>query len=335
MTEPDSSLPTLEDISEAERDLRARVVATPVVELTSDRLAPHLPEGSRAILKLELFQHTGSFKARGALLNVIRLDPQSRERGVTCVSAGNHAIALSWAAKEEGVGAKVVMPVTADPVRVAICRSLGAVVILMPDIGTAYAETERIVAEEGRTFVHPFEGKTTVLGTATVGAEIVRQVPDVEAVVVPVGGGGLIAGIARAVKLLRPQCAVYGVEPEGADALSRSLEAGSPQRIDRVATIADSLGAPLTLPYSFGLARDHVDAVVRVPDKALKAGMALLFDALKIAGEPACAAATAAAIGPLKEKLEGKRVGLIACGSNIGEAKFAALVAEGREVLAS
>jgi threonine dehydratase len=192
---------------------------------------------------------------------------------------------------------------------------------------------EQIVRAEGRYAIHPFEGRTTALGTATLGLELVRQLPDLEAVVVPVGGGGLIAGMSAAIKQAAPGCLVIGVEPEGADSMHRSFAAGEPQAIAEVSTIADSLGAPFALPYSFALARAHVDALVRIGDGEMMMAMALLYDALKIAVEPAAAAATAALMGPLRERLAGRRVGVIACGSNIGEHAFADYVGRGRTLL--
>jgi threonine dehydratase len=155
------------------------------------------------------------------------------------------------------------------------------------------------------------------------------QLADLEAVVVPVGGGGLIAGIGRAVHLIKPDCAVYGVEPDGAPTMTTSLKAGEPQSIDAVRTIADSLGAPHAAPMSFGLIRDHVEEVVLVDDDALRRALALLFSERKLAAEPASAASTAALLGPLKDKLAGKRVGLIVSGANIDLESFATHVRAG------
>lgn len=325
--------PSLHDIEQASAQLTGRIVATPVVALASDRARPHLPEATEVTVKLELFQHAGSFKARGALLNVDALDTATRRRGVTAVSAGNHALAVSWAAGREGVHAKVVMPRSADPVRVAGCRALGAAVVLVDDVHAAFEEVDRIVESEGRFFIHPFESPITALGTATCGLEFARQAKDLDALVIPIGGGGLIAGMARTFKLVAPACRVIGVEPEGADSMYRSFEAGAPQSIPKVQTIADSLGAPKALPYSFGLARAHVDQLVRIRDDDMLRAMTLLYDALKIAVEPAGAAATAALMGPLRQELAGKRVGVIACGANIGETAFANFVAQGRALL--
>jgi threonine dehydratase len=190
------------------------------------RLAGFLGPGIRVTLKLELFQHTGTFKARGALTNVRALSTDQLARGVTAVSAGNHAAAVSFAAARAGTSATVVMPRTANPTRVALSRAYGANVRLVDDVGKAFAEGKRIEEEEGRTFVHPFEGPLTALGTATLGLEFVRQVPDLDAVIVPVGGGGLAAGVSCAIKQARPDCQVLGVEPRGADSMSRSFAVG-------------------------------------------------------------------------------------------------------------
>ena len=321
----DESVPalTLADICETRAMIVPHVVRTPVHDWQGGEIAALLPPGTRVNLKLELFQRSGTFKARGALLNAMALSDGARSRGVTAVSAGNHAIAVAFAARTVGTTAKVVMPKTANPARVALCRAYGAEVVLTDDVYAAFAEVERIQHDEGRGFIHPFEGETTVLGTATVGYELCNQAPDLDAVIVPIGGGGLIAGIASAVKQMQPNCQVFGVEPEGADSMSRSFRSGSPQKLERVDTIADSLGAPYALPYSFGVARSHVDEIVTIPDEAMRRAMGLLFADMKLAVEPAGAAATAALCGPLRERLAGKRVGVIVCGTNIDLATFA------------
>jgi threonine dehydratase len=200
---------------------------------------------------------------------------------------------------------------------------------LAEDVHAAFARVHAIEETEGRTFVHPFEGPLTVLGTGTLGLELCEQLPELDAVVVPIGGGGLCAGVAAAVKQAQPRCQVLGVEPEGADTMRRSLAAGSPQKIDAVRTIADSLGAPHAAPYSFGVCQRFVDEVVLVDDDALRRAMLLLFASAKLAVEPAGAAATAALCGPLRERLEGKRVALIVCGSNIDAPTFSAHLAAG------
>jgi threonine dehydratase len=315
--------PTAETIRAARARLEGRIVATPVREWEDDALRRAVPPGTRVFLKEELFQHTGSFKPRGALTVMLALEPAALARGVTAVSAGNHAMAVAFAARSLGTTAKVVMPRNANPYRVARCRELGAEVELVPDVHQAFARVREVEAAEGRTFVHPFEGPLTALGTATLGLELTEQVGDLDAVVVPIGGGGLCAGVAAAVKLLSPRTLVFGVEPEGADSMRRSFEAGTPQAIEAVRTIADSLGAPHAAPYSFALCRRYLDDLVLVDDDALRRAMLLLFASAKLAVEPAGAAATAALCGPLRERLAGRRVGLVVCGANIDSATFA------------
>jgi threonine dehydratase len=323
MADAPPAAPTSTDIQRARGRLGDRVRETPTWLWQGDAVARAAGADTKVFLKLELFQYTGTFKVRGALLNAMALDDEARAHGVTAVSAGNHAIAVAFAARSVGTSAKVVMPRTANPARVGLCRAYGAEVLLMDDVYAAFDEVERIRRDEGRTFIHPFEGQTTVLGTATVGHELCHQVEHLDAVIVPIGGGGLIAGIACAVKQLQPRCRVFGVEPEGADSMSRSFEAGSPQKLEHVATIADSLAAPYALPYSFGVAKRFVDEIVTVPDEAMRRAMGLLFADMKLAVEAAGAAATAALCGPLREQLSGQRVAAIVCGTNIDAATFA------------
>ncbi|HEY9110543.1 MAG TPA: threonine/serine dehydratase [Rhodanobacteraceae bacterium] len=310
------------DIRAARERLGDRVRETPVWRWRSDAIERAAGAGTQVFLKLELFQYTGTFKARGALLNALALTDEQKRLGVTAVSAGNHAIAVAFAARSIATTAKVVMPKTANAARVAMCHGYGAEVVLTDDVYAAFDEVERIQQHEGRSFVHPFEGELTVLGTATVGYELCNQVENLDAVIVPIGGGGLIAGVACAVKQMQPHCAVYGVEPAGADSMSRSFKAGSPQKLERIDTIADSLAAPYALPYSFGVAQRFVDEIVTIPDEAMQRAMGLLFADMKLAVEPAGAAATAALCGPLRERLGGKRVGVVVCGTNIDLATF-------------
>ncbi len=332
----DASL-SLQEIEAAARELAPRIRETPAWAWRDEVVERLLPPGTRPVLKLELFQHAGSFKARGALSVMLALPAEALARGVTAVSAGNHAIAVAWAARSLGTTAKVVMPETADPFRVERCRGLGAEVVLAGDVHAAFAETERIEREEGRAFVHPFEGPRTALGTATLGRELLRQAPELDAVIVPVGGGGLAAGVAAAVKLTRPECLVIGVEPEGNDTMLRSLRSGHPEKAKEGGprTIADSLSPPYSLPYSLGLCRRHLDLVVLVSDDALREGLALLFRTARLAVEPAAAAAAAALLGPLRERLGGKAVGLIVCGTNIAPARYAEHLERGTALLAA
>jgi threonine dehydratase len=235
---------------------------------------------------------------------------------------------VGYAARALGTTAKVVMPRSASVARVEGCRAYGAEVVLVDDVHQAFARVKEIEASEGRTFVHPFEGPLTVVGTATLGLELCEQAPELDAVIVPIGGGGLCAGVAAAVKQRLPRAQVFGVEPTGADSMHRSFASGKPEAIEKVQTIADSLGAPYALPYSFAVCRRYVDALVKVDDEQLRAAMRLLFRGAKLAVEPAGAAATAALCGPLRERLAGKNVGVIVCGANIDAATFGRLIAE-------
>jgi threonine dehydratase len=324
-------LPTLSDIREARERLGDLVVETPVWRWHSREMTELLGAETEVFLKLELFQHTGSFKPRGALLVMLDLDREALSRGVTAVSAGNHAIAVGYAAQLLGVTAKVVMPKTANPARVARCRAYGAEVVFVDDVTQAFDRVRQIEAEEKRAFIHPFEGPLTALGTATVGLELCEQAPDLEAVIVPIGGGGLCAGISTAVKRMLPRCRVFGVEPSGADTMHRSFASGKPESIPAVRTIADSLGAPHAEPYSFALCRQNIDELVMVEDDALRLAMARMFQGLKLAVEPAGAAATAALCGPLRERLRGKRVGVLVSGTNIDIDSFAAHIRAAEE----
>ncbi len=319
--------PTIEAIRANRARLHDLVITTPIRLLVDDALAAAVGASTRVWLKEELFQRTGSFKPRGALSVMLDLDAVALSRGVTGVSAGNHAISLGYSAKRLGTTAKVVMPKNANAFRVQVCRELGATIELVDNVHEAFARVKEIEATEGRTFVHPFEGPKTALGTASVGMEFIDQVraasASLDAVIVAAGGGGLSAGVACAVKQMSPKTAVYVVEPEGADSLSRSFKAGSPQAIEAVRTIADSLGAPRCEPYSYALNRRFVDELVLVNDDQIREAMRLLFRAAKLAVEPAGAAALAALMHPLRARLEGKSVGIVVCGANIDPETFA------------
>lgn len=324
-TETLSQPATLADIRQTQERLKDLVLKTPVWRWQTNEITEIIGTETSLFLKLELLQHTGSFKARGALNVMLNLDAAQLQRGVTAVSAGNHAIAVAWAAKKLGTPAKVVMFQGANPYRMQRVREIGAELIIANNVAEAFETANRIQTEEGRYFVHPFEGPLTALGTATIGLEFYEQVGDLDAVIIPIGGGGLAAGMSMAVKLRNPNCQVFGVEPEGADTMYRSFIEGKPQAIDRPRTIADSLGAPYALPYSFGLCRRFIDEVVLISDEQMRRAMNLLFRSMKLAVEPAGAAATAALCGPLLERLRGKRVGVIVCGANIDLETFAKL----------
>ena len=315
-------------VDAARETLAGRVIRTPVLPLCSNKLTPYLPPDCAMFMKLELFQHTGSFKARGALLGVDWLDEDMRTSGVAGFSGGNFALALAWAAQQNNVPAKVVMSKTADPLRINGCRDLGAEVVLVDGIAAAMPELDRIKAEEGRQILHPFNDLNMACGAATCGAEFIEDVPDLDIVILPVGGGGLISGMAAAIKRQRPDITIIGVEPVGADSLSRSFRSGAPEVLDKVDTIADSLGAPMAMAESLALARQYVDELIQIEDSVMARTMLLMRERLTLMAEPACAASLGAALGPLRDRLRGKKAGVIACGSNISMARFDAFTAD-------
>jgi threonine dehydratase len=311
---------------------RPHVAETPIHSWRGAEVAERAGPDTEVVLKLELFQNTGTFKARGAITSVAALSPEARARGITAVSAGNHAIAAAYAAHRLGTTAKVVMMGTANPARVARCEAYGAEVLKAATGAEAFALATSIAETEGRAFIHPFEGVPVAIGTATLGLELHEQAGALDAVIVPVGGGGLSAGVSWAIKRLQPDCKVYGVEPVGADSMTRSFAAGEPVDAAPVATIADSLGPPYSLPFSYGLVRENLDDIVLIDDDQMMDAMAVLFREMKLAVEPAGASATAALFGPLRERLQGKRVGVIVCGANIDIDSFARFIARGNEI---
>ena len=306
--------------------LAGKVRRTPVVDWPAEDAQRLVGPGTELRVKLEILQHAGCFKVRGALLTLLHLSSEERKRGVIAASAGNHAVSLAFAARAVGVSAVVVVPRTASPARLELCRYFGAEVALADDIHSAFEQMEERRAREGRTLVHSYDNPWMVLGAATLAAEMFDQVTELDALVVSVGGGGLCAGTAAAARFIEPRCAVYGVEPEGADTMCRSLESGRPERLEHVRTIADSLAAPGAADRTFTLCREYARAVVRVSDDEIREAGRRLFRSMKLAVEPAAAAAVAAVLGPLKQELRGNRVGVVLCGSNLTETEFAAYV---------
>jgi threonine dehydratase len=310
---------TLDDVRRAAERLDGRVHRTPVLRSSS------LGEawGVRLDLKAELFQRTGSFKARGALNTVLSLPAAERARGVITVSAGNAGAAVAFAAASVGVPGTVVMPATAVPAKVAACRAYGADVVLTEaDLLDTYLAT---VAETGRVPVHPFDDPAVVAGAGTVGMEIAEDVPDAEVVLVPVGGGGLISGVASALAALSPGTRVIGVEPETADVVSRSLEAGGPVRLPGARSVADGLAAPMSSQLTLDHVRAHVERVVRVSDEDVLRALALAVPRTKLLLEPSAAAPLAVLMTGALGLAPGTRVVSVASGGNVDLALFGRL----------
>ena len=300
----------IQELTAMRAALTGRIIRTPVFALQGSKIASLLPKNTSMRMKLELFQHTGSFKARGALLGVDWLNDEQRRNGVATFSGGNHALAISWACRQCGVSAKVIMPKTADPIRIDGCNEMGAEVILTDNITTASKNLHEIAKAEGRTILHPFNDLNMAYGAASCGAEFVEDMPDADLFIIPVGGGGLIAGMAAAIKHFNPKIKIIGVEPKGANSLRRSLLSGKPETLSKVQTIADSLGAPSALAESFQLARANVDQLIEIDDKVMIQTMQQMRDRLNLFVEPACAASLGAALSPLRAEILGKRVGV-------------------------
>ncbi len=312
-----SDYPTLKQIQATRERLGSLIVETPAHPWRDSRLSDRTGHRAEVFVKLELLQVTGTFKPRGALNVMLNLSKGQLKRGVTAVSAGNHAIATAYASKALGTTAKVVMPKNANPLRIRMARDLGAEIDLADNPHNAFARVQEIEREEGRTFIHPFEGPLTLQGTGTAGLEFSQQVPELDAMVLPIGGGGLCGGFAAVLKQVWPKIKIYGVEPEGANSMYRSFQQGKAVTLDRIDTIADSLAPPKAEPYTFSVCRQFVDEIVLVSDDQLKEAMRHLFFGMKLAVEPAGAASTAGLMGPLKEKTRNQKVGIIACGTNI------------------
>ena len=267
------SIPELEHLQEAQARISGSLHRTPAV--SSHALSERV--GRTVILKCENLQKTGSFKVRGALNSILELDDGARGRGVVAASAGNHAQAVAWAAARAGVSATVVMPANALPTKVRASEGYGAEVILQGTVFEAFDVALEVAEDRGLTFLHPFDDPLIVAGQGTLGLEVLDDVPDAATVVVPVGGGGLISGVALAVANLAPVARVYGVEPHGACAMRKSLEKGEAIRLESIDTIADGLGAPMAGELTYEVVRRHVEDVVLVNDDEIREAMAFIL----------------------------------------------------------
>ena len=313
----------LVDLEAARSAIGDRLHRTPTFSsATLSRLA-----GARVFLKAELFQKTGSFKPRGVLTNLAALSEEQRARGVIGISAGNHAQALAWGAAAEGIDALLVMWQGASEAKIEATRGYGAEVDLAsPGPTEAFDRLAELVEETGRTLVHPFDHPLTIAGQGTVGLELIEDVPDADVVVVPVGGAGLISGIATAVKGLKPEARVIGVEPELSPALYEALAAGKPVPVNP-RSIADGLGAPFAGDFGFEICRERVDGVVLVTEAEIEEGMRFLYARAKLACEPAGAATTGALLAGKIPLAPGETVVAVVSGGNVAAQTAAAILA--------
>ncbi|MDQ5850506.1 MAG: pyridoxal-phosphate dependent enzyme [Chloroflexota bacterium] len=315
---------TLEDVVAARQVIAGQLHRTPLA--SSATLGARI--GAPLYLKLENWQKTGSFKPRGVLTKIVMLSAAQRERGLVTASAGNHAQAVAWAAAAAGLSCTVAMPQTAPAAKVAATEGYGGTVVFEPSTLTVISRAQSLAAERGYTFVPPFDDAAIIAGQGTVGLEILEDLPEAGMVVVPIGGGGLIAGIAVAIKSQRPGMRIVGVEPEGAAAMWRSRQAGQPVRLDRVETIADGLAAPFAGELTFPLVQRYVDDVVLVTDADLRTALRLILERCKLLVEPAGAAAIAALLAGAVQVQPDVPVVAILSGGNVDVSRLAQLLAE-------
>ena len=273
--------------------------------------------GGTIHVKAEHLQVTGSFKPRGMTNKVATLTAEERARGIVTFSAGNAAQAYAWAGREAGVHATVVMPSQAVRSKVDACMAYGAEIVLHGgQLGEAVQKTEALVAERNLVYCHPFDDPALIAGHGSAGLELLDDLPDVDVVVVGVGGGGLISGIAAAVKERRPVARIYGVEPEGANAMTLALEKGEPVEI-RPSTVADGLTAPFAGAWTLAMVQHYVDGIVVIDDATILAGVRFAAERMKQVLEPAGAAALAAVLFNRIPIRVGEQVCVVASGGNI------------------
>ncbi len=280
-------------------------------------------------LKLENLQRTGSFKERGALNKLLTLNQAERERGVITASAGNHAQGEAFHAAARGIRAQIVMPLATPQIKVAATRGFGAEVILHgASYDEACDEALRRKLEEGRTFIHPFDDAEVISGQGTIGLELLEQVPDIEAVVVPIGGGGLIGGVACALKESKPGIRVIGVEPEKLPSMLRAREAGAPVTISAEATVADGIAVRRAGDLTLPLVSRYVDEIVTVDDEEIASAILMLLEHEKTLAEGAGAAALAALL-QAKANLRHRRTVVLVTGGNIDVTLLAKIIERG------
>lgn len=279
--------------------------------------APHINPESEVYLKTENLQLTGSFKLRGAYYKISQLTDEEKARGVIACSAGNHAQGVALGATHNGIKSLICLPAGAPMSKIEATKNYGAEVCLVPGVyDDAYAKALQLRDEFGYTFVHPFDDPKVIAGQGTIGLEILEQMPDVEAVIVPIGGGGLISGVAFAIKTLRPEIKVYGVQSSGAPSMVASLQEGAIQHLNSVSTIADGIAVKEPGVNTFELCNKYVDEVVTVSDEEIAAAILALIEQQKLVAEGAGAVSVAAAMFN-KVPIKGKKTVCLVSGGNI------------------
>ncbi|MEO6874997.1 MAG: threonine ammonia-lyase [Opitutaceae bacterium] len=317
---------TLSDIRAAARRIAGGVIVSPcpasipLSEIT----------GAQIACKLDNFQRTGSFKERGARNALLQLPAAAKKRGVIAASAGNHALGLAYHGRLLGIPVTVVMPDYAPLIKITTCQRLGATVIVRgADFAAARTLADELVVTRGLTYIHGFDAPAIIAGQGTMGLEILRQVPDVDAIICPVGGGGLIAGLSLAVKSLRPRVKVIGVESSCTGNFAAALRAGRPALVPRRPTLADGLATQTMGANAFALARRHVDEVVGVSEDWISLAILRMLELEKTVVEGAAATPLAAMMAGKLPKLRGKKVVLVVGGGNIDPTILSRVIEQG------
>ena len=307
----------------------ASAVLKDVARKTTVIPAPKINPEADIFLKTENLQLTGSFKLRGAYYKISQLSDEEKARGVIACSAGNHAQGVALGATHNGIKALICLPAGAPISKVEATKGYGADVCLVPGVyDDAYAKAMELQKEHGYTFVHPFDDPLVIAGQGTIGLEILEQMPDAEAVIVPIGGGGLIAGVAFAIKTLRPEIKVYGVQSAGAPSMFQSVKEGHRVHLDRVQTIADGIAVKEPGELTFELINQYVDEIVTVTDEETAAAILALLEQQKLVAEGAGAVAVAAAMFN-KLPIKGKKVVCLVSGGNVDVTTLSRIVNRG------
>jgi threonine dehydratase len=306
------NLVTIDDIAAAERTIEGWVERTPSIK--SPALAAKL--GARVALKLELLQKTGCFKPRGITNKLLSLSDEEKKRGLITVSGGNHGIAIAAIGKEMGIAVTVVMSEKAPQRSQARIKASGATLLLTPDAGAAFALAEKEGAEKGMTYIHSYDDPKIIAGHGTVGREFIADQPDLSDVLISIGGGGLISGCAVALKAANPAIRIWGVETEGADAMTQALAKGAPEPI-QVTSIATTLGAPSVTDRTLSHVQALVETVITVTDAEAVAGVITLAEEAKLWAEPAAGCLIPAAAQVIERVGKEAKLGLIICGGNV------------------
>jgi len=317
------ALISLDDVHRARERIGDRLHRTPL--LSSATLSRQI--GADVRFKAELLQRTGSFKPRGVLNKLATLTEEEKRRGVISISAGNHAQALAYASAVEGIDALVVMWQTASPMKIAAARGYGATIDTeAPDIPAAFERLDELIESTGRTLVHPYDDPLVMAGQGTVGLEMLEAVPEADVVLVQVGGGGLVSGIATAVKSMKPGARVVAVEPERSPALHESLKAGEPVTVD-AKSIADGLNGPYAGANCVRVCSDLGVESVLVTEEALQEAFRFIYGRMKLACEVAGAATAAALMSGAVELERGQTVAAVVSGGNVAPKTAAAILA--------